>query len=473
LDVHLQDLRTLNEIVAGLDRLEARLDSSPIPQAVAGRGYLTPDEDDRVRQSVLAYRNYRLGAYEIILRYRDYALIAPKPAQLRSFMLAFGAALVLYAKSLRIIEFAEHAPMLRAKINEPDAKFDMPAGFFDDVVAGYSQLSNYRSLRQADSFWRAHRQAAQETANQAGADWQWLAALIRRQRKIVRRRLTHVLLERLRHDWRAFWRTAVSPARQARHGLEGLISDRLAEAHPVGEPTWAIRPQLLPEVRDVLKPGDILLMRNDSRITAALIPGFWTHVALFLGGQADFEQLELRAHPHAAKHWARIPNNADPLGLVIEAVCPCVQINPLEKCLQVDHLLVLRPDLSREEMSAAMDEAIGQLDKPYDFEFDFNSSTRVVCTELIYRTFHSRGSIAFSLVKRLGRFTLSGDDIVAQAIPKTSDLAKTAALQPVALILKLRDGRLRFASSERILPMLRRLLRGWRPTRRGAAVKDS
>jgi hypothetical protein len=114
-ELHLgADLQTLREMVAGLDRLEGRLDSSPIPKAVTGRGYFTPDEDDRVRQGVLVYRNCRLAAYGIILRYRDYASAEPQTCRLRCFMVAFGAALVLYAKSLKIIAFAEHVPMLRA-----------------------------------------------------------------------------------------------------------------------------------------------------------------------------------------------------------------------------------------------------------------------------------------------------------------------------------------------------------------------
>src|SRR5215831_3750330 len=108
----LRDLQTLQEIVAGLNRLEERLNGSPIPAAVTQRGYFTPDEDDRMRQGVLAYRNYRLAAYEIIFRYRNYASMEPLQVQLQSFLLAFGAALELYAKSLRIISFAEHVPKL-------------------------------------------------------------------------------------------------------------------------------------------------------------------------------------------------------------------------------------------------------------------------------------------------------------------------------------------------------------------------
>src|ERR1043166_6087923 len=49
------------------------------------RGYFTPDEDDRVRQMLLAYRSYRLGIYEIICRYFDYEQITDPTSRLRAF----------------------------------------------------------------------------------------------------------------------------------------------------------------------------------------------------------------------------------------------------------------------------------------------------------------------------------------------------------------------------------------------------
>ena len=462
------DLQTLREIVAGLDRLEERLNVSPIPRAVTGRGYFTPDEDDRVRQGVLVYRNCRLAAYEIILRYRDYSSLEPLPCRLRCFLVAFGAALVLYAKSLKIISFAEHVPRLRAKINEPDIKYDMEAGFFDDVLAGYSRICNYRSILQADAFWRAHRREAHALAGEAGGGWPWLVALIRHQRHAVRSRLLHVLWQRLRHDWRAFCQTMLSPFRQARHGLESLLGDRLADAEVTGQPTDAMTSEMLASLRTCLQPGDVLLTRNDGRLTAAILPGFWAHAALFLGGRADLEALGLRSHPHVVRHWQEIPENSGPLGLVIEALAPCVQLNPLEKCLRVDHLVALRPTLPASDIASAIGEALGHLGKPYDFEFDFNNSSRVVCTELVYRSYHNRGTMTFSLTKRLGRFTLTGDDIIAHTLDGMGESgeAKTASFQPVALVLKRRDGQPHAVPPGRILPLLRRIRRGWRPARR-------
>jgi len=304
---HLRDLQTLQEIVAGLNRLEERLNVSPIPAVVTQRGYFTPDEDDRIRQGVLAYRNYRLAAYEIIFRYRDYASMEPLQVRLRSFMLAFGAALVLYAKSLRIISFAEHVPQLRAKINEPDMKYELPAGLLDDMVACYSQLSNYSAIREANAFWRKHRRQAQAIAVEAGGAWPWLSDLIRHQRHMVTKRLLNVLLQRLRYDWRAFGRAVAYPFRRARRGLEDLLGDRLADAQVTSQPTCGITTEILSSLSTQLQPGDVLLMRNDSRLTAAIIPGFWSHAALYIGGRDALEALGLRQHPHVARHWDELP----------------------------------------------------------------------------------------------------------------------------------------------------------------------
>ncbi len=462
------DLQTLRQIAEDLDQLEERLNVSPIPRAVTQRGYFTPDEDDRIRQGVLLYRNCRLAAYDIILRYRDYASPEAGPHCIECFLVAFGAALILYAKSLRIIAFAEHEPMLRAKLNEPDVKHDMEAGFFDDVLAGYSRLCNYRSMLQADAFWRAHRREGFSFARTAGGDWAWLADLIRHQRHNVRNRLLHVLWQRLRYDRRAFGRTMLSPFRRARHGLEALLSGRLEDAETGAQPIHSITAETVAELYPRLKPGDILLVRDDTRLAAAILPGFWTHAALFLGGCADLEAMGLRPHPYITRHWHQLQEKPAAMGLVIEALAPCVQLNPLEKCLRVDHLVVLRPAaLPEAEVAAAIGEAIGQLGKPYDFEFDFNKSSRIVCTELVYRSYHKRGSISFTLTKRLGRFTLTGDDIITHVLHEVEqpERLKALPLEPVALLLTRRGGRLHAATRERIIPLLRRLQRGWRPTR--------
>lgn len=92
---------------------------------------------------------------------------------------------------------------------------------------------------------------------------------------------------------------------------------------------------------------------------------------------------------------------------------------------------------------------------------------RVVCTELIYRSYHNRGNIRFTLTKRLGRYTLSGDDIVAHVLDASGpSIGPPPTWTLVALILKRRDALAHASRAARIAPLLRRIRRGWRPTRR-------
>jgi hypothetical protein len=462
------DRDTLREIIAGLDRLEERVDQSVAIPAAAQRHYFTPDEDDRVRQGLLVYRNYRLAAYEIIFHYRDYPGIPDENLRLRCFLIAFAAALALYEKSLKIIQVTEHQPLLRAKLNEPDAKFDLEAGFFDDVLVGYSSLSNYRALARGDIFWRGQRRSEIFRRLDGEPDWHWLGDLIRKKRIIVRKRLLDVLLRRLRYDCRAFWQTALRPARHTRYGLQTLLGGRFADVYLVSNPVHVLTPQVLAELRPQLQPGDVLLCRAEGKLTAALVPGFWSHAAIYLGSRSELEALKVREHPHAAARWEEIPEPAGPLGCVIEAVAPRVRICPLETSLHADHVVVLRPNLPREEIAAALGEAFGHLGKPYDFEFDFNVSTRVVCTELVYRCYHRRGAIQFPLIKRLGRYTLSGDDTVHLALDELQKAGgpDRAPLRPVGMILKRRDGQAHAVPLQRIVPLLRRIRSGWRPARK-------
>lgn len=466
-DQLMADCDTVCDISSGLDHLEAKLDATPDISEALARGYFAPDEDDRLRQALLAYRNYRLAAYEIIFRHRDAAVEPNLNGHLKGFLLAFTAALVLSEKSLRIIGVAEHQPMLRAKINEPDSKFEFPSGFFEEVVLGYSSIKNFRILVRADRNWRALRRSSVVRSLDADSRWRRLTDLIRLKRGVVRRRLASMVARRVQHGWRSFLKTALKPAKATQSKVQALVGRGLAGAYVVPNPVHVLTTEVLELLRPRLQPGDVLLCRAEGKLTAALMPGFWSHAAIYLGSIAGLELLGVQDHVHAAKRWRDFPAQISPLGWVIEGVAPRVRISGLETCLQADHVLVLRPNLPREEILNSIGEAFGHLGKPYDFEFNFNVSSRIVCTELVYRCYHRRGDIHFPLVKRLGRFTLTGDDIVNIALDslKQAGACYPAALQPAGLILKRRDGLPHEVAEDRIIPLLHRIRRGWRPAR--------
>src|SRR5690349_5764041 len=134
------DLETLRKVTPALEALEREWNEARVSVAARSRGYFTPDEDDRVRQMLLAYRNYRFALYEIIYRAYEYRAAADAERQLVLFILGFGAALTVYSKSLRLIQAYEREPLVRKKLNEPDPKCELEPDFFEELLGAYSSL---------------------------------------------------------------------------------------------------------------------------------------------------------------------------------------------------------------------------------------------------------------------------------------------------------------------------------------------
>ena len=95
---------------------------------------------------------------------------------------------------------------------------------------------------------------------------------------------------------------------------------------------------------------------------------------------------------------------------VIESVSEGVIFNSLTESMSADYVAVLRPrGLGDAERARAIARAFAHVGKPYDFEFDFFSADRLVCTELLYRAYD--GLLNFDLVPIMGRMTLPALEI--------------------------------------------------------------
>jgi len=184
-----------------------------------------------------------------------------------------------------------------------------------------------------------------------------------------------------------------------------------------------------------LRPGDIALERRNWYLSNLGLPGFWPHAELYVGtpdeltATFDADPDVLAAFPgglapHLAKTWpdawkryTEAAHDGLPMR-VMESVSEGAKFSTLYEAMGADYIGVLRPRLSPVEKARAISRAFGHFGKAYDFDFDFQTESVLVCSELVWRAYQSPASEGRSLVVDLsvvlGRSTLPPNDIAGQ-----------------------------------------------------------
>jgi hypothetical protein len=176
-----------------------------------------------------------------------------------------------------------------------------------------------------------------------------------------------------------------------------------------------IQPAQLNELRAKLKPGDVMLERRNWFLSNAFLPGYWPHSALYVGTPEDLKRLGLDRDPRVQKHWQRfvVRDEKGHEHVIIEAISEGVVFTSMEHSVgEADAAAFLRPNIPEDRLKEAIARAFSHVGKPYDFEFDFFSSDKLVCSEVVYRAFD--GDIKLPLVDVMGRKTLPPIEIVRQ-----------------------------------------------------------
>jgi len=436
-----RDCMTLRSIADEVSALAGHMAQAQNEMGARKRGYFLPNEDDEVRRILLAYRNYRIALFEIIHRYRELDEFDQDEEQMLAFLLAFGSAVILFNWSSLLVNTYRDIPHIRAKLNEADARFGMPANLFEHICDSLSNADNLVQLRDAaDSFadhddW--HTSAAVNT------DFAWLIDEIRRQYEQVRRSHVDIFRSHVGRRLQNLQDKAKQPLRNAGYLIRSWVMDvfgntwlTLADYPTVPEPH-------IDAFLDLLQPGDFFIVRPEQKASTVFLPGWWTHVALYHGGIKKLRTIGADRCQHVTATMSML---GDDSLVTIEALAAGVVCNPIERTLRVDHAVAVRPRLTLKNRLQAIDNAFGHFGKRYDFEFDFSRSDRLVCTELLYRSYHGLGDIAFSPVTRLGRPTISADDIAAYIMRTLTD--NTGTFELLAMSFKPPDSDAEFLTGE-------------------------
>jgi hypothetical protein len=343
-----------------------------------------------------------------------------KKLQLKGLMVSLGAALALYDNYMLGVVLFESDARLRNIVNDPDMGFGLVANKLEEMTLAANSIEKRHRIRRAIKFYEANKEKITDVDEDS--QFAYLKQLIESSpsynfaRKIRIREITA-------NKFKAFDRiTSDFIAETTTNGFDmvsglfgntiGMYESRKGKLHGDEE---AKR-----KIQSVLQPLDILLEKTPFRLTDKLIPGHFGHVAIWTGTKQEIIDIGVWEDQHVVQYADKIGTDGDAVSKdnyqIIEALRNGVQLSTLDHFLNIDDFAILRPVFEKGTEEALTREALimafRQLGKKYDFNFDVNTTDKIVCSELAYVSFPS---VDWPTEKTLGRYSISPDNVAKLA----------------------------------------------------------
>jgi len=450
--------RTVNSVYSQFTELKERAEAMAAYASQMDRTYFTPSEDESIRQVLITYWQLRSALFELVYELR----IAGRDKRNdydQLFFAGYAGALVLLDAARFLRERFHASALIRHKLNEPEPSFGIPGGLYDSIQESWTNPNHIWHMFAAARYFEKHRSRLDSRRSEGETDS--LIAII--EELACRLNLSWADYAKLRLRFRLRQLGSVlkrdlfyAAMFQMQKGIGILAADRyLKRGH---------RPGLPDSVRDalhnILAPGDILLVRKEFALTNYFLPGYWPHSALFLGNTKAFCDWDLTNHPAIATRWQNfLALDLPERGRVIEAMKDGVQLRSLESPYRSDSILILRSQLKPESIRQVVARSFMHEGKEYDFSFDFTVANRLVCTEVIYRSYDGVEGISFPLSMRAGRLTLAALELVEMAMQR-KHFSIEATYIPM-LSNKLLQGTEAVEAVKRVSPCFEGKLQAW------------
>lgn len=410
---------------AALPSFDALVEEQRCAEAAEARGYFHPDEEQLILLRYTQYMAVRSTLVQVLAELRRHTgrtVLGWRrwPQRMPVFLAAYAAGCLLHRAASRVVGFAAARPVVWRKLDEENRASGLPRKSFTHLYGRFSHPANLTRLLLARDFHRRHREAIREWADDPLVGP--VVALLEREQAAMDLRKSEALRRGAAYRWHSLLRRQRSAWKRVTFGLFKVggcaVADlRVPGARKAGAAKRidaAIQQRLLA----VLRPGDVLVTRHDDALSNLFLPGYWPHAALFIGDPGDGPGLVGGEIPGAGEG-----------PFFLEAKKDGVRVRPAAETMAVDELLVMRPPLEagaiEELISKSCREHVG---KPYDFVFDFRTADRLVCTEVVYRTYHGAGPVRFELAEVGGRLCLPAEAFLNQSMACGFELVAAAGL---------------------------------------------
>ena len=170
------------------------------------------------------------------------------------------------------------------------------------------------------------------------------------------------------------------------------------------------QPEATALLQATLRPLDMVFFHSDNRVSGLLIPGQFTHGAVYIGTEAQLRTAGLWQVPALRPYHDQIRAG----NLYLEAVDGGVRLAPAEIVLDTDAVVALRPRAS--DRARALRRGMAQMGTPFDMRFDAGDPSALFCAELISLMFAEAGLPRTAVP---GRETILIDAIVAGALSES------------------------------------------------------
>ena len=328
--------------------------------------------------------------------------------RMERIMISLSAMLLRYDNYLIAYINYENDSKLRQFLNDPDSAYDIPANTLSDMTNTYNNLNDREEVKKMIAFYDDHIDTYD---NVEESFFLYLKMMIEQSPsyQLGFDNDTDYAVDNLNSLYTSVLdlgddglTLAVNEMSKTLGNTAGLVETRKGKLYN--------DPDVADNVRSVIKAGDILLEKTPFRLTDKLIPGHWGHAAVYIGTADELKALGIWDHPVVQPFQQDILDGKQ----IDEALRDDVQLNTIEHFLNVDDLTIMHDTAESDEAKAdRIILALRQLGKEYDFNYDIETSVKIVCSELVYV---SSIMIDWETEELAGINTISPDNVARKSI---------------------------------------------------------